>query len=122
MSLKSHKDLVVWQKAMALVILVYTLTEKFPKTEIFGITSQTRRAAVSIPSQIAEGYGRNSQKQYYHFLSISYGSALELETQLILAKRLKLADPTDFFEAENMLQEVLKMLNSLMRRFKEAKP
>ena len=116
MKLKSYKDLIVWQKSMDLVILIYELTSKFPKSELFGITSQMRRASISIPSCIAEGWGRKSSKEYYQFMSIAYGSALELETQLILAKRLKLASEQDFYISEAGLLEVLKMLNSMTNK------
>lgn len=116
MKLKSHKELVVWQKSMDLVVLIYELTSKFPKSELFGITSQMRRAAISIPSNIAEGWGRKSSKEYLQFMSIAYGSALELETQLILSKRLKLAEEQDFEKAETVLLEVLKMLNSMTNK------
>lgn len=116
--MKSYKDLIVWQKSMDLVVLIYELTSKFPKSELFGITLQMRKAAVSIPSCIAEGWGRKSPKEYYQFISISYGSALELETQLILSKKLKLAQPVDFAKPEAVLLEVLKMLNSMNRKKK----
>lgn len=116
MKIKSHKELVVWQKSMDLVVLIYELTSKFPRSELFGITSQMRRASVSIPSCIAEGWGRKSSKEYYQFMSIAYGSALELETQLILAKRLKLASEQDFYRSEAGLLEVLKMLNSMTKK------
>jgi len=96
--MKSYKDLIVWQKSMDLVVLIYELTSKFPKSELFGITSQMRRASVSIPSCIAEG------------------CALELETQLILSKRLKLADEQAFKKPEAILLEVLKMLNSMTNK------
>jgi len=101
---------------MDLVVLIYELTSKFPKSELFGITSQMRRASVSIPSNIAEGWGRKSSKEYQQFMSIAYGSTLELETQLILSKRLKLAEEQDFEKAEAVLLEVLKMLNSMTNK------
>src|SRR6185437_7821701 len=88
MSLKSYKDLIVWQRSIELVKEIFLLTDSFPKSELYGLTSQMRRAAVSIPSNIAEGYGRNSRKEYNHALAIAYGSALELETQLLIAKEL----------------------------------
>lgn len=116
MKLQSHKELIVWQKSMDLVVLVYELTASFPKSELFGITSQMRRAAVSIPSDIAEGWGRKSQKEYQQFMAIAYGSALELETRLILSKRLKLANNDDFKKPEAILLEVLKMLNSMTNK------
>ena len=116
MYLKSYKELIVWQKAVELVIFIYKLTSKFPKSEAFGIISQLNRAAVSIPSNIAEGYGRRSINEFYQFLSIAYGSALELETQLIIAKKLELAQEKDFENSEAVLQEVLKMLNSMISK------
>ncbi|MBI2611496.1 four helix bundle protein [Candidatus Gottesmanbacteria bacterium] len=109
--MKSYKELIIWQKSMQLVKEVYLLTEKFPRSEIYGITSQIRRAAVSIPSNIAEGYGRNYTKEYSLALSISYGSALELETQLQISKDLQFAKPSNFAKSESLLLEVLKMLN-----------
>ena len=116
--LKSYKEMIVWQKAMQLVEEVFILTDDFPKSEIYGIISQMRRAAISIPSNIAEGYGRKSAKEYSQFYSIAYGSALELETQLIIAKRLKLADEKNFYKTENLLEEVLKMLNVMTSRMR----
>lgn len=94
--LKSYKELIVWQRSIELVEEIFILTGNFPKSELYGIVSQIRRAAISIPSNIAEGYGRKSTKEYSQFYSIAYGSALELETQLIIAKKLKLGDPKDF--------------------------
>ncbi len=119
MYIKSYKELVVWQKAIELVKQTYLLTEKFPNAEVYGITSQMRRAAISIPSNIAEGYGRKSSKEYSQFYSIAYGSALELETQLIISKELKLANTHDFAKISVLLEEVLKMLNSMISKMKE---
>lgn len=110
MKIQSYKELIVWQKSVELVKEIYTLTSFFPSPEIYGIVSQIRRAAISIPSNIAEGYGRNSQKQYLHFYSISYGSSLELETQIIIAKELRLAPLEKFQKSEELLNEVIKML------------
>lgn len=84
----SYKDLVVWKKSIELVKLIYSLTKEFPDDEKFGLTNQLRRAAVSIPSNIAEGYGRRSQKDRLHFYVMAYGSSLEMETQLVIAKEL----------------------------------
>lgn len=117
--LKSYKELIVWQKAMQLVEQVFILTDTFPKSEMYGIISQMRRAAIAIPSNIAEGYGRKSAKEYSQFYSIAYGSALELETQLIIAKRLKLADIKKFDKAEDLLEEVLKMLNVMTSKMRK---
>lgn len=117
--LKSYKELIVWQKAMELVKEIFLLTDKFPKSELFGIASQMRRAVVSIPSLIAEGYGRNSANYYRQFFSMAYGSALELETQTIISKDLKLAPPKSFLKAESLLLEVCKMLNTMTRKEKQ---
>lgn len=103
---------------MDLVKEIYNLTEKFPKSEIFGIISQMRRAAVSIPSTIAEGYGRKSPKEYAQFFSIAYGSALELETQIMISKDLRFTENRNFTKTESLLLEVSKMLNSMTSKFK----
>ncbi|MCJ7814188.1 MAG: four helix bundle protein, partial [Candidatus Atribacteria bacterium] len=81
---RSFKDLIVWQKAYGLVLEVYKITKAFPRSEIYGLTQQIRRAAISIPSNIAEGYGRKHKAEYQQFLSIAYASLLELETQYLL--------------------------------------
>ena len=83
--LKNYKDLKVWQKSYDLCLGIYTITAKFPKEEMYGLTSQIRRAVVSIPSNIAEGYGRKTTKDYIRMLYISYGSVCELETRILLA-------------------------------------
>ena len=83
-----YRDLKVWQAAMRLTVEVYRLSEQFPKHETYGLTSQLQRSAVSLPSNIAEGHGRNSPKEFNHFLGIALGSLAELETQLILAQHL----------------------------------
>ena len=95
-----HKDLDVWKKSMDLVELVYELTSKFPKDERFGLVSQMRRAAVSIPSNIAEGAARKGNKEFIQFLMIALGSLSELETQYLLAVRLKMADKNEIFETK----------------------
>jgi four helix bundle protein len=105
---RSHRDLPVWQQAMSLVECVYRLTVAFPDEERFGLTSQLRRAAVSIPSNIAEGAARSSTGELGHYLGIALGSAAELETQLELAKRLGFTDNTD--EAISLLENVRKQL------------
>lgn len=112
--IKSYKELIVWQKAMGLVREIFSLTGKFPKSELYGLVSQIRRAAVSIPSNIAEGYGRTSRKEYRQFYAIAYGSGLELETQLLLSKDLELASKEYFLKSEEILSEVLKMLHSIV--------
>jgi four helix bundle protein len=109
--IRSYKDLIVWQKAMELAKAIFELTAYFPKSELYGLVAQMRRAVVSIVSNIAEGYGRKSRKEYSQFYAIAYGSALELETQLILSKALKMAPEEKFEKSEKILLEVLKMLN-----------
>ncbi len=89
MSIKSYRDLRVWQQGMDLVVAIYQLTEKFPAKEIYGLTSQMRRASVSIPSNIAEGHTRESSKEYLYHLSVAQASLAELETQTEIAFRLK---------------------------------
>jgi four helix bundle protein len=119
--ISSYKELVVWQKSMELAKEIYKLTSQFPKTETYGLVLQMRRAAVaipSIPSNIAEGYGRKSPKKYHQFYSIAYGSALELETQLTLAKELHLTSEEAFIESEEFLKEVAKMLNSMTQKYR----
>lgn len=113
--IKTYKELIVWKKAMELVKEIYLLTEMFPKSELYGIIMQMRRAAVSIPSNIAEGYGRNSAKEYAQSYAIAYGSALELETQLLISKDLRFAKVEAFVKPELLLTEVLKMLSSMLR-------
>jgi len=109
--IKSYKDLIVWQKSMELAQETYRLTGLFPAREQYGLVSQMRRASVSIPSNIAEGYGRRTQKEYKRFYSIAFGSGLELETQLLLSKRLALSPISKFDVSRELLGEVLRMLN-----------
>ena len=113
--MRSHKDLIVWQKSMILVTRLYEVTQAFPKEELFGITSQMRRAAVSVPSNIAEGYGRIYGKETVKFLSNALGSASELETQLLICKRLSLGAPDALHELLALTEEILRMLSSLVR-------
>ena len=110
----TYKDLIVWQRSMELVVEVYKLTSKFPKSEIYGLTSQMRRCAVSIPSNIAEGRRRGSKKDYRQFLIIAYSSGAELETQTEIARRLSLAENSDFAQVDNLLNEVMRMLNKIL--------
>ena len=113
--MNSHKNLVVWQKSMKLVTRLYEVTRTFPKEELFGITSQMRRAAVSIPSNIAEGYGRVYGKETLRFLSNALGSASELETPLEICFRLGLAPDADLYELMNLTNEILRMLAALIK-------
>jgi len=109
----SYKDLIVWQKAMELVAEIYLLTEKFPKEELYGLVSQMRRSAISIPSNIAEGRLRGYRKEYRQFLLNAYGSGGELETQIEVAKKLPKIKNLDFSKVNNLLEEVMKMLNKM---------
>ena len=112
---QGHKDLIVWQKSMDLVVEIYVLTREFPKDETYGLVSQMRRSAVSIPSNIAEGSGRNSDKYFRQFLCIAYGSALELETQLILSEKFGYGQKINLDKTMTLLSEVLKMLNKMTK-------
>ncbi len=103
------KELKLWHKAIELTTEVYRLTADFPKEEKYGLTSQIRRAAVSVPSNIAEGAGRNSNKEFVHFLAISNGSSYELQTQLIISKNLNLINAS----ADQLLDQIQKMNYSL---------
>ena len=112
----SYKDLIVWQKSVELVLAIYKLTEKFPKSELFGLTAQMRRASISIPSNIAEGKMRGTRKDYRHFLLNSFGSGAELETQIIIVKQLPFGQNFDFTRIDSLLNEVMKMLNVLIEK------
>jgi len=114
MALQSYRDLEVWQKSMDLVEEIYRLTQRLPKAEIFGLTSQMRRAAVSIPSNIAEGYGRIHRKEYINHLSIAQGSLQEVETQLQITVRLQYLDREQAKQAWNQMQDIGKMLRRLI--------
>ncbi|MBI2018172.1 four helix bundle protein [Candidatus Daviesbacteria bacterium] len=118
MKISSYKELIVWQKAMDLVREIYLLTEKFPKDEIYGLASQMQRAAVAIPSNIAEGYLRGHRKEYIQFLLIALGSAAELETQILICKPVSKFNRLDFAKAESLLTEVMKMLYVMSKRVK----
>ena len=113
--IKSYRDLVAWRKARELVKNVYLLTADFPVGERFGLVSQMDRAAVSIPSNIAEGYGRATTQDYVHFLRIARGSAYELETQLVLAEDLGLCSEVTGEKVKNGLYEVIRVLQGLIQ-------
>jgi four helix bundle protein len=114
MSIRNYRDLVVWRKAMDLVDAVYRLTRGFPKEELYGLTSQVRRAAVSIPSNIAEGHGRRTCRHFLHFLSIARGSIKELETQLLIAGRLGYANQAENSTVLDLSDEVSRLTTRLM--------
>jgi four helix bundle protein len=108
-----YRELIVWQKAMDLVELIYQLTKLFPREELYGLTSQIRRAAVSIPSNIAVGQARKSTAEFRNFLSIAQGSRAELETQMLIAIRLKFLAPEQAEPCMALLAEISRMLNAL---------
>ena len=118
MHLQSYKEFTVWQKAMDLATEVYRLARLLPKFETYGIGDQMRRAAVSIPSNIAEGQGRNSAKEFINFLSIARGSQNELETQLLLCVKLEYFKQEEIALALNLCVEVSKMLNVLIKKIR----
>jgi four helix bundle protein len=119
--MKTHKDLIVWQKGIELVKLVYRVTQSYPHEEIFGLTAQIRRCVVSIPSNIAEGCGRQSDKELLHFLHISLGSASELETQLIISKELSFLSQDNFETLSSLNNEIIKMLAALSNQIKKTR-
>ncbi len=116
--MKTHRDLKVWNDSIDFVIKIYQITNNFPKEELFGITSQIRRAAVSIPSNIAEGAARTSKKEFINFLSIALGSASELETQLIISKNLQYLDIELFNSITDNLNKIQRMIGGLMKSLK----
>ena len=119
--LKNYKELKVWQKSYQLCLEMYKTTKTFPKNEGFGLTSQMRRAALSIPSNIAEGYGRKTTPEYVRFLYIAYGSTCELETQLLLSGDLGYLNKEKVSELQRDIGEVERMLKALIKSL-ENKP
>ena len=113
MAVRSYRELIVWQKGMDLVMLVYQVTKVFPKEERYGLTSQIRRSAVSVPSNIAEGQGRRSPADFKRFLSIARGSLQEVETQIMIASRLNYIEKTQEQKLLRLSTEVAKLLNGL---------
>jgi four helix bundle protein len=116
--LRNYRDLIAWQKAMDLVELAYVLTKKFPKEEIYGLVAQLRRAAVSVPSNIAEGQGRGSAKEFSYFLAIAQGSLRELETQMLIAQRLTYIDGQQADRFLNLSSEVGRLIIGLKKSLK----
>ena len=115
-TIHGYKDLIVWQRAIELVVAVYALTESFPKEEVYGLTSQMRRAAVSIASNIAEGRMRGTKKDFTNFLRIAFGSGAELETQVVVAKLLSKTKGSQYASVDSLLEEVMKMLNVMLKK------
>lgn len=113
----NYKEFKVWKRSIALNVLIYEYTRSFPIEEKFGLVSQMRRSAVSIPSNIAEGSGRRTDKEFVHFLSIAHGSICELETQLFISLELQFISRENFEKTTNELREIQKMLYSLIIKF-----
>jgi four helix bundle protein len=114
----SFKDLLIWQRAVELSLAVYKLTASFPESEKFGLISQLRRAAVSAASNIAEGYGRSTRGEYLQFLGHARGSNCELQTQLVIAAGLGMGSERELQHAEDLAQEIGRMLVALMKRLR----
>ncbi|PIR98259.1 MAG: hypothetical protein COT89_00330 [Candidatus Colwellbacteria bacterium CG10_big_fil_rev_8_21_14_0_10_42_22] len=117
--MNSYKELIVWQKAVELVELVYLLLQDFPKEEMYGLTSQIKRATVSIASNIAEGSNRGTRKDFRNFLFNAFGSGAELETQLLIAQKLNFVSPDSCKKTNELLEEIMKMLNKLISELAE---
>jgi len=114
--LKTHKDLEVWKQSIGLVDTIYLMTRSFPKEEIYGLTSQIRRAAVSVPSNVAEGAARRSSKEFIQFLHVALGSVSEVETQVIIAQRLNYVDDTSSIDEQ--IEAVRKLILGVVRYLK----
>ena len=116
MAVLSFKELIVWQKSMDLTIAIYRLVKKLPKEELYSLSDQMRRAAVSIPSNITEGQERNTTKDFIWFLSVAKGSRAELETQLEICLKIGYLTDADIAESVQLLKEIGKMLNALIKK------
>ena len=114
--IKSYRDLIIWQKSMQLVTKVYRKTKILPREELYGLVAQIRRSSVSIPSNIAEGYGRNSTNDYLRFLQIASGSLYELQTQLEICLNLEYLSKEDFESIDEQSREIERMLGSLIQK------
>jgi four helix bundle protein len=120
-TMNSYRDLIVWQKSMYLVKMVYLLTNRLPKDEQYSLTSQLKRSAISVVSNIAEGYGRQHKREYIHFLQISRGSLFELQTQLEIAVMVGYLNTDQLTEVNEIGVEIEKMLNSLIKKLSNSK-
>ena len=120
--MKTHKDLDVWKISIEMVTMIYQITGNFPKEEMYGLTNQMRRSAVSVPSNIAEGAGRNSSKEFVQFLHFAIGSLSELETQLIIAFNLKYINNEQKQKMDVIMNSIFKMLSGLVQSVKKRTP
>lgn len=119
--IKSYKDLLIWQKGVQIVIATYKLTKAFPQEELYALSNQIKRASISIPSNIAEGYGRNTDKSFSHFIDVSRGSLYELETQLLIAKELEFIQDIEMFNhIISLINEQSKMINAFYNTLSKA--
>jgi four helix bundle protein len=118
MGISSFRELRAWQLGMDLTERIYLLTDSFPKTETYGLTSQIRRSAISVPSNLAEGHGRDSTKEFLHFIAIAFGSICELETQILLSNRLKYIANDDVEKTLAALTETSKTIRGLQKALK----
>lgn len=116
--MRTHKDLIVYRKSIDFVTLVYQITKQFPKEELYSLANQMRRAAISIPSNISEGAARNHNKEFIQFLYIALGSASEIETQILISYNLKYISEDDFKVMENLIIEIRKLINGLIKSIK----
>jgi four helix bundle protein len=119
-AVRSVQDLIVWQRGIDLVEQVYVVSSEWPSSELYGLTNQARRAAISIPANIAEGQGRGSTKEFARFLSIARGSLRELETHLVIAQRLRFLAQSEFDRIQSIIDEVGRLLQGLSRRLNSA--
>ena len=112
--MKSYKELIVWQRSMTLATLIFEVTKTFPKSELYGLANQIRRASVSIPSNIAEGFCRGSRAEFRQFLQIAFGSGAEVETQLTIARNTGMLDEEKYIKIISELDEIMRMLNKMI--------
>ena len=115
-SIKTYRDLLVWQKSMDLVTEIYRLSKSFPQDELYGLSAQIRRSAVSVPTNIAEGYGRQSKQDYLRFLKMASGSLYELQTQIEISQKLSYISKDDYEVIFNRAKEIERMLSSMIRK------
>ena len=118
MALQSYKNLLIWQRSFQLTLEIYKITAKYPRAELYGLVSQTRRCAVGIPANIAEGFARRYRKEFVQFLFIALGSGAELETHLLIAEKLGYVTGTEAGNVLKELDEIMRMINSLSRKLK----
>lgn len=117
--MKTYRELIAWQKGIELVLLVYTVTKSFPREELYALADQLKRSSVSVPSNIAEGYGRHTDNDFIRFLNISRGSLFELQTQLEISFRLEFLNSQEYEKLMSLAIEIDKMLNSLVSKTKQ---